>query len=72
MHIDAISNTETILHLSFHQLMPQILLPTATAGSTLSSATAHVGNKKWVHALRMIFKMLGLMFEGKTLKGIFQ
>lgn len=46
MHIDAISNTETILHLPFHQLMPQILLPTMTAGFTLLSATAHVGSRK--------------------------
>lgn len=47
MHIDAISNTETISpFLSFHQLMPQTSLPIVTAGSTLLSATAHVGNKK--------------------------
>lgn len=48
MHTDAITNTETILHLSIHQLMPQILLPTVTACFTLLSATAHIGN--WVHS----------------------
>lgn len=46
MHIDAISNTETILYLSIHQLMPQLLLPTVTAGFTLLSTTVHIGNKK--------------------------
>lgn len=46
MHIDAITNTETILHLSIHQLIPQILLSTTTAGFILLGATAHAGNKK--------------------------
>jgi len=45
MHIDAISSMETILHLSFHQFMLQILLPATTAGFIFLSATAYVQSK---------------------------